>query len=511
MKTAWLIFSSLFLQLIHLFAQHGVTPGWQSTVVPLPKVNPTYAAYTTVGSAVVVDKSGKIYVFYKEMDLNNPTTERIYINTSSDGINWTPNIFPPAQNDKPGYYNVAIDTANNIHVVWVKNSTGQLYYSKYDCNLSQWVITNTIISNTVNESIRGTSITVDRKMRVHVSWIDGQNDNSVNGEIMYRRSPDNGTTWDAQQNISNTPGYPSCWQRSDFSGTFSDTLVYVWRESVNPSGTNWDIMLAYSTNGGVSWQTRICSTASGHGQQRDPVSAVLKDNSIIIAYEDWPTNGYKKIYAGKSSNIVTTDPSFSQISDTVQSELLIHGYDYKNNLYYAFWKWRYAAEAPNHMDIGGRFFDNNTQSWSNTNPSGGGVEWCTDIGSQSLGFKKCAIGPDGKVHLFYETPPGGISSIYYTYRSFPLTGISSSYLPPDNNLIIYPNPFSTQTILQTHKQLADATLTITNIFGQTVEQIKNIYGQRITFSRGNLPCGLYFIRLTEENKTIAVDRLLIEN
>lgn len=79
----------------------------------------------------------------------------------------------------------------------------------------------------------------------------------------------------------------------------------------------------------------------------------------------------------------------------------------------------------------------------------------------------------------------------------------------ENSFTIYPNPFSTQTVLQTAFPVNNATLTVDNIFGQTVAQIKNISGQTITFNRGNLPSGLYFVRLTQDNKIIAVDKLVI--
>jgi hypothetical protein len=47
------------------------------------------------------------------------------------------------------------------------------------------------------------------------------------------------------------------------------------------------------------------------------------------------------------------------------------------------------------------------------------------------------------------------------------------------------------------------------VFGHRVKEIKNINGQEIVFNRGNLPCGLYFVHLKEENKTIAADKLVI--
>ncbi|MBC7884492.1 MAG: T9SS type A sorting domain-containing protein [Saprospiraceae bacterium] len=74
---------------------------------------------------------------------------------------------------------------------------------------------------------------------------------------------------------------------------------------------------------------------------------------------------------------------------------------------------------------------------------------------------------------------------------------------------ISPNPFNYQTTLQTDNLLINATLLVVNGFGQTVKQIENISGQTVTFFRDNLASGLYFVRLTEKNKFIAEDKLVI--
>ncbi|TAL59962.1 MAG: T9SS type A sorting domain-containing protein [Bacteroidetes bacterium] len=93
-------------------------------------------------------------------------------------------------------------------------------------------------------------------------------------------------------------------------------------------------------------------------------------------------------------------------------------------------------------------------------------------------------------------------------------GVLTSYddlIFSNNNLIkVYPNPFFAQTILQTDNFLYNATLTVDNCFGQTVKQIKNISGQTVILSCDNLPCGLYFLRLTEGNK-IYTDKLVISD
>ncbi|HQB74847.1 MAG TPA: T9SS type A sorting domain-containing protein [Bacteroidales bacterium] len=89
-----------------------------------------------------------------------------------------------------------------------------------------------------------------------------------------------------------------------------------------------------------------------------------------------------------------------------------------------------------------------------------------------------------------------------------LTSIDENMSHTLGHLQIFPNPFSTQTTLQSNFPLTNATLTVYNSCGQTVKQIKNISGQTVTFSRDNLASGLYFVRLTEGNK-IFTDKLII--
>ncbi|MCF8428112.1 MAG: T9SS type A sorting domain-containing protein [Bacteroidia bacterium] len=93
--------------------------------------------------------------------------------------------------------------------------------------------------------------------------------------------------------------------------------------------------------------------------------------------------------------------------------------------------------------------------------------------------------------------------------SFVVTATSGLENLNDNHFSIYPNPFSMQTVLQTEKSFHNATLTVDNYFGQTVKEIKNISDQTVTLQRDNLPEGLYFVRLTENNKIIATKKIVI--
>lgn len=76
-------------------------------------------------------------------------------------------------------------------------------------------------------------------------------------------------------------------------------------------------------------------------------------------------------------------------------------------------------------------------------------------------------------------------------------------------ITVFPNPFSARATVNATKVLSNATLTVYNSLGKIVQQQKEISGQTFTLSRENLPNGIYFIRLTDENKTIAEEKIFI--
>ena len=74
---------------------------------------------------------------------------------------------------------------------------------------------------------------------------------------------------------------------------------------------------------------------------------------------------------------------------------------------------------------------------------------------------------------------------------------------------ISPNPFSSETTVRSDIVFEDATFTILNLFGQMVLKREKISGQTINLNRGNLPGGIYILQLTQDNKTISTDKLII--
>ncbi len=88
-----------------------------------------------------------------------------------------------------------------------------------------------------------------------------------------------------------------------------------------------------------------------------------------------------------------------------------------------------------------------------------------------------------------------------------VTGISD--VEQKHFIKIFPMPFSNNTILHTENNFKNATLTIYNSVGQQVKEMINLSGNKITLQREKLQSGIYFVRLTQDNKIVATDKLII--
>lgn len=81
----------------------------------------------------------------------------------------------------------------------------------------------------------------------------------------------------------------------------------------------------------------------------------------------------------------------------------------------------------------------------------------------------------------------------------------------ETNLAFYPNPFSSQAFIEVQNPLQCATLILENIYGQKVIEINNISGKKLVFDRADLPSGVYFVKLYQDNETLAIKKIMIED
>ena len=79
----------------------------------------------------------------------------------------------------------------------------------------------------------------------------------------------------------------------------------------------------------------------------------------------------------------------------------------------------------------------------------------------------------------------------------------------DNVLSVYPNPFSVQTVLQFNTYMQNATLNVSNYLGQTVKQINHASGRSVILHREDLPSGLHFVQVMQDDRVIGTKKLII--
>lgn len=93
----------------------------------------------------------------------------------------------------------------------------------------------------------------------------------------------------------------------------------------------------------------------------------------------------------------------------------------------------------------------------------------------------------------------------YEYGS--LSGISNYDIR--NQMIIYPNPFNESATIKYNSAILNVELCIYNLFGKKVKTITNISGDNTKIERDNLPSGIYFIYVTQNNKIITTEKIII--
>ncbi len=513
MKKLKLLFTVWMFQVYNSNAQlHGTSPNW-TTPTPLPKVNPTvgHATKGGTGQNLIQLSTGELIQCYLEQ---YPGSSLIYLlKSTDDGVSWLPAHNPLPTTKTNGAYaaTIAKDTSNNIHIVWISNANTRLYYAKLDKNFNVLIDTIRVNQSSPHNKITSPYITVDRKNRVHIMWHDGDASTSSSStyfaKVMYRRSPNGGTIWDSQQILSDVNTFKhAAFPRANFSGAIGDTLAIPWRQEFN--GPDWNVWMAYSTDGGQNWN-RI-NVGSTIDAEWDPGIVVDKNGRIHLHYHEYKNNNWTMStmeYAYTDNLGVTWTPASPTTlllsPSNIRSQLSVFAYDYNTNIQCICWKDErdWINNNDNRADIMCSFSTDGGNTWQ-------GQEFICDLDTIGVMFKSVEVGNNNTLYATFEYPDAnGKNTIYFTKRQNTTSIVK--YNNSNVDLEIYPNPFTTQATLQTDIPLTNATLTVVNIFGQTVAQIKNISGQTVTLQRNDLPSGFYFLQLTEDNNQIVTKKIII--
>ena len=262
--------------------------------------------------AAVIGTNGYFYMGY----INNSGGQGISRSTNN-GTNWTSYTVTPLpgaggladKNHLMVDKKVGSPFENRLYAAWTDfgGANEDDICLKYSANFGQtWSSINNI-SSTLNAFNQGVNIQTGPNGEVYVSWAIYADANNLEDGIGFTKSTDGGATWSSpvfayQATDFGIRGYLKSTQirvasfpsmTVDRSGGPRNGNIYItWpQRGVSPAGSDPDVVMIRSTNGGISWSTpvRVNNDALNNGKdQYYPWCAVDQSNGQlhIVFYDN---------------------------------------------------------------------------------------------------------------------------------------------------------------------------------------------------------------------------------
>src|SRR5215204_4926516 len=119
-------------------------------------------------------------------------------------------------------------SGSNVYVVWSDNATGNgdIYFKRSVDNGTSFGNTENLSND--NGKSYGAQIVISGN-NIYVVWAD---DSTGNGDIYFKRSVDNGTSFGSTQNLSTNPGNSTAAQIA----AYQDNVYVVWEDATTGNG-----------------------------------------------------------------------------------------------------------------------------------------------------------------------------------------------------------------------------------------------------------------------------------
>jgi hypothetical protein len=249
----------------------------------------TWNSGNSTSPAITSDSQDNIHIVWMD---NTPGNYEIYYKKSTDGgSTWSTNrlTWNSGHSEDPDIYT---DSNDNIYVVWDDESVGnyQIYCKKSTDGGATWSTNR--LTWSFGDSWEPT-IAIDSSNNIHVVWRDFYLMTPEDDDIYYKKSTDGGTSWSSTKRLTWNQGY-SGWP--DVTTDSSDNIHIVWNDEI-PG--NQEIYHKKSTDGGMTWITKRVTWNSGLSNK--PAIATDASNNIHIVWRD-DSSGNDEIYHKMSTN-----------------------------------------------------------------------------------------------------------------------------------------------------------------------------------------------------------------
>ena len=252
-------------------------------------------------SPAIAVSGAKVYVAWHDSTPAD-SAYAIYFKSSADGgTTWKAAQRLTYTSGGSAFPRLAVN-ASKVYVVWFDDTPGnrEIYFRRSIDNGATWQ-TAQRFTNTAGAS-SAANVAVNNA-NVYVTWYD---DTPGNREIYFRRSTDNGATWQTAKRFTNNAG------ASKYSSiAVNGANVYVTWQDDTPG--NLEIYFRKSADGGATWQNakRLTNTS---GSSCYPAISANAANIYVTWWDD--TSGAREIYFRRSADNGATWKSATKITNS---------------------------------------------------------------------------------------------------------------------------------------------------------------------------------------------------
>jgi hypothetical protein len=482
-------------------------------------------------------------IFPNFYDYNYPTCISIdsfcnvYIGgVFEDTISFGNNVLTTSDNEPFSCFIVKYDSSGNV--LWAKAPTGSALPTLN--NVVVDAIGNAYITGGYSDSIVFDSITL----------IDDGNYNPADdiflvkydsgGHVLWAK--DFGGFYDDDGRGLSLDNFGNLYLTGSF---ISDTLIFGQDTLINTTPNNnfiefWDIFLVkLTTNGQIIW-------AKSFGGDSSDVPEYITNDSIGNIY----ISGYFESSSLSFGSYTLTNGSLSQKIFLVKLDSAGHAFwatsakvsntnpdiapytiiriDNTNN--YVYFTGMYACDSTTFGSF--TLYNSNHNLVQNSDTTdlffvkfdtNGNTIWAKDIGGNKYEFGSgLALDNVGNVYV-----SGTFQSPSLTFGATTLVNTNSNNMQvfiaklglttgieellKSSGVSVFPNPFTTSTTLTLQGTYHNPSLFIYNLLGQEVGAYCIGTNKQITIHRNNLPAGMYFYKLIEDNKEVlGIGKMIVE-
>ncbi len=247
----------------------------------------TWSPGASKWAKIAIDSANNIHVVWHD-DTYGGDWEILYKKSTDGGVTWTDGkrlTFTPGSSYRPV---IAIDSANNIHVVWHDASPGnrEIYHMKSTDGGTTWTLPQRL--TWTSGASYDPAMAIDSNDNIYIVWYD---DTPGSWEVYYKKSTDGGATWTWAERITFSSGNS---YRPTIATDSANNIHVVWFDD---SSGNYDIYYKNSTDGGATWSDGQKLTSWSNNQR--PMIAIDSGNVKHVVWEANAQDGNLEIFYKK--------------------------------------------------------------------------------------------------------------------------------------------------------------------------------------------------------------------